>query len=259
MNLLQITRSLNHKGVELLISGHSFEASKVFQMALQLLTNGVTEEDEDGGGQNNDTVNGFVAELDLSSQNRSVVQDLQVAHEVAAEDEDGGGEENDDKVATFPSLISAVRTAPLSRTSKPTTSLSATTLSVPEVTDEAISQQSSALLFNWALCFHREGMLGNGVSLKKAAYLYVTCLQTLRLNMADTSKQTLNSILTVLALNNQAQIHYELCEYSESCSCMAQVTSMLKRTSNLTLTLKRKMAEEMHINTILSLTAAPAA
>jgi hypothetical protein len=79
--------------------------------------------------------------------------------------------------------------------------------------------------------------------------------------MAAKSKQNLSSVLAMLVLNNQAHIHYELCEYSESCRCMAQVTSILTTTPGLgccILTLKKALAE-LHFNTMLSPTAAHAA
>jgi tetratricopeptide (TPR) repeat protein len=222
MNLLQNTRSLNNQGVELLVSGKSSEASKTFKLALQLLASDEEAKYETDGERYDEKVNEEVPELDLS-QSLSVVPDLQADH--------------------FFVYNQAI------------TIMEAT---VTNVNDEAISQHSYAILFNLALCFHREGMLGSKKLLVKAAFLYAKCLQILSLDVTANSEQIPSStVLAVVALNNQAQIHHELSEHSNALSCMAQVTSMLKRTPSLkcfTLSLKKAL-EEILLNTKLSSSA----
>ena len=207
-----------------MILGQPSEASKAFQSALQLLAS--TEANDSLTVPSNaflkldDDVPEFVL-----GQSRFIIPDLQAKH-----------------FFVYNHAITIT---------EPT---------VPKVSDETISQHSSAVLFNWALVFHREGMLGSEGFLKKASLLYARCLHILSLSVAVQFKQT-TSVLAMLAFNNQAQIHYELCDYSESSKCMAQATSILQRTPNLeccTLSLG-DVTEEIYLNTMLSPTAAAAA
>jgi hypothetical protein len=223
MSTLQKTRSLNNQGVELLILGQSSAASTAFKDAIQLLGSEVAE--DNGGGQNGENVlNDQIPELALG-QSQSAVPDLQAQ--------------------CFFVYNQAI------------TILEGTVL---QCNDETISLHSSVILFNWALVFHREGMLGNEKALKKAWFLYARCLKVLSLSATAQSKQS-SGYLALLALNNQAQIHYELCDYAESYNCMAQVADMINRTPSLeysTLTL-RNAVKEIYLNTMLSPTAAHAA
>jgi hypothetical protein len=229
MPILQQIHALNNQGVELLMSSQSSGASEVFQGALQLLVRTVGGDE----GRQND-VNVHISDarkLDndvpefVLGQSHSVVPDLQAKH-----------------FFVYNHAITIM---------EPT---------VPKCNDETISQLSSAVMFNWALVFHREGMLGSEGSLKKASLLYARCLQILSLSAAVQSKQP-TTVLAFLALNNRAQIHYELCDYSESCSCMTHVTRILETAPNLECCLltSRIVVEEIYLNTMLSPTAAQAA
>jgi hypothetical protein len=76
-----------------------------------------------------------------------------------------------------------------------------------------------------ALVFHHDGRLGREQSLKTAALLYGMAVQLLaRSTMPDDISAT---ILTLLALNNKAQIHYDQCEYIQSIECMIIVSDII--------------------------------
>ena len=83
---------------------------------------------------------------------------------------------------------------------------------------------SATLLFNLALSFHEQGRKGKGSLLKKALLLYRLSLQLLQ----DCERATANtSLLQVVAMNNLANCHYELCEYALSQNCAAELTNVL--------------------------------
>jgi hypothetical protein len=48
------------------------------------------------------------------------------------------------------------------------------------------------------------------------------------------------TILTLLALNNKAQIHYDQCEYAQSIDCMQNVSKIMGSGRGLTSTLRHK-------------------
>jgi hypothetical protein len=127
----------------------------------------------------------------------------------------------------------------------------------PALTNGMLCYYSSVVLFNWALTLHREGMLGRETYLKKAASVYVRCFQVLP---AMKSSEQTSSILTLLVLNNLAQIHFELCEYSECSHCLKQVRSLLAVAGYMDCcVLTSKDSDELFLNTMLSPTAAQAA
>jgi hypothetical protein len=166
MTTLPRPRGLNNQGAELLISGRSSEALKAFQSALHLLASAVAK---DNGGEGNVIIHiSTVCKLDNDvpefalGQSCSVVPaDLHTEHFFVYNQ-----------------------------------AITITEPSIPNCNNETISQLSSAVLFNLALLFHREGMIGSEVSLKKASSLYARCLEALSLNAAVQSKQT----TTVLAI-----------------------------------------------------------
>ena len=228
MTTLQQVRCLNNQGVDLLISGQPSGASKAFQSALQLMASMATDDDDEGRV---DVHIMGVLKLDdevpdlVLGQSRSIVPDLQAEH-----------------FFVYNYAIAIM---------EPT---------VPKCNYETISQLSSAVMFNLALVFHRKGILDSGVSLKKASLLYTKCLEALSLSTAVQFKHT-TTVLALLALNNQAQIQYELRDYAESSRCMTHVTSILETTSNLECSLltTRNVVQEIYRNTMLWPTAAHAA
>jgi hypothetical protein len=126
--------------------------------------------------------------------------------------------------------------------------------------EEMLSLYSAIVLFNLALAFHHDGSLGREQSLKTAALVYGMTVQLLaRSNMPDDISAT---ILTLLALNNKAQIHYDQCEYIQSIDCMLIVSEIiLDSADGLRSALNPKDVEGLMLNIILmnAPTAAPAA
>jgi hypothetical protein len=126
--------------------------------------------------------------------------------------------------------------------------------------EEMLSLYNAIVLFNLALAFHHDGSLGREQSLKTAALLYGMTVQLLaRSNNPDDISAT---ILTLLALNNKAQIHYDQCEYNHSIDCMLIVSEIiLDSADGLRSALNPKDVEGLMLNSILmnAPTAAPAA
>jgi hypothetical protein len=126
--------------------------------------------------------------------------------------------------------------------------------------EEMLSLYSVIVLFNLALVFHHDGRLGREQSLKTAALLYGMVVQLLaRSTMPDDISAT---ILTLLALNNKAQIHYDQCEYIQSIDCMIIVADIiLDSAQGLRSALNPKDVEGLMMNIILMNVpaAAPAA
>jgi hypothetical protein len=126
--------------------------------------------------------------------------------------------------------------------------------------EEMLSLYNAIVLFNLALAFHHDGSLGREQSLKTAALLYGMTVQLLaRSNNPDDISAT---ILTLLALNNKAQIHYDQCEYIQSIDCMLIVSEIiLDSADGLRSALNPKDVEGLMLNIILmnAPTAAPAA
>jgi hypothetical protein len=129
-------------------------------------------------------------------------------------------------------------------------------------TDETLSLYSIAIvLFNSALASHTEGTaLGRDKSLMKASVLYSLVVKFLnsRTMLDDTS----TAILTLLALNNKAQIHYDQCEYVHSVDCMNQISKIMgSRVGGLHSALNRKDINGLMLNVMLLIapTAAQAA
>jgi hypothetical protein len=100
-----------------------------------------------------------------------------------------------------------------------------------------------------ALASHLEGRLGSEKSLKKAALLYSMTVQLLaRFAMPDGISA---SMLTLLALNNEAQIHYDQCEYIQSVDCMAAISKMMDGIHGIYSTLNPKDVEGLMLNVML--------
>jgi hypothetical protein len=91
--------------------------------------------------------------------------------------------------------------------------------------DEMLSLYGAIVLFNWALTSHREGRLGREKSLKKASLLYSVVEQLL--TRCTIPQDASTTILTLLATNNKAQIHYDQCEYVQSVDCMKSILTIM--------------------------------
>jgi hypothetical protein len=94
------------------------------------------------------------------------------------------------------------------------------------------------VLFNLALASHWEGTataLGRDKLLLKASVLYSLVVQLLNRKIMPEDAST--NILTLLALNNKAQIHYDQCEYVQSVDCMKNISKIMDSSSGLHSTL----------------------
>jgi tetratricopeptide (TPR) repeat protein len=115
--------------------------------------------------------------------------------------------------------------------------------------EEMISLYYAIVLFNWALAYHRQGRLGCEKSLKKASQLYSIAVQLL--HAATMTDDMAASILTLLALNNKAQIHYDQCEYIQSVDCMEKISQIMGGVHGVRSTLNPEDVEGLMLNVML--------
>jgi hypothetical protein len=114
---------------------------------------------------------------------------------------------------------------------------------------EMLSLYNTIVLFNLALLVHREARLGRPKSLKKAALLYKMTLERLLSSpMPDDMSATM---LTLFALNNKAQIHYDLCEYLQSVDCMEAISKIMGDVHGVHCTLGPEDVEGLMLNVML--------
>jgi hypothetical protein len=64
-------------------------------------------------------------------------------------------------------------------------------------------------------------------------------------------EDTSTSVLTLLALNNKAQIHYDQCEYIQSGHCMKTISDIMGRIRGLHSTLNHEDFEGLLFNMML--------
>jgi hypothetical protein len=95
-----------------------------------------------------------------------------------------------------------------------------------EESEATISLYIAVVLFNLALASHSRGIaLGRDALLKKASVLYSLVVELLNRHTMPEDKST--TILTLLALNNKAQIRYEQCDYVQSIDCMRYISQIV--------------------------------
>jgi hypothetical protein len=189
MNSIKYACSLNNQGVDLLVSGESKRAMTVFQSALNLLKKAIHIAPETGS----------CTEMNMSCDEASLpfcestltVSGLQGPHCYVYDH----GIMIHDKVDCH--------------------------------TEETITLYIAIVLFNLALASHSEGTaLGQDKSLTKASVLYSLVLRLLS-GSCTMPKGPSTAILTVLALNNKAQIHYDQCAYAQSVDCMKEISKIM--------------------------------
>lgn len=73
-----------------------------------------------------------------------------------------------------------------------------------------LSFYSSVVLFNLALCFHKQGVKGRSKMIQQALNLYMFTLQLLA--DSETLQNQVTIMIEALVLNNKANCHYELCD-----------------------------------------------
>jgi hypothetical protein len=115
--------------------------------------------------------------------------------------------------------------------------------------DEMLALFTAIVLFNLALTTHRQGILGSEKSLKKASLLY--SLAEKLLTRCTIPEDASTTILTLLALNNKAQIHYDQCEYLHSVDCMKTILKIMGSVQDLYFTLSHEDLEGILLNVVL--------
>jgi hypothetical protein len=115
--------------------------------------------------------------------------------------------------------------------------------------DEMLALYTAIVIFNWALTSHRQGILGSDKSSKKASLLY--SLAEKLLARCTIMENTSTTILTLLALNNKAQIHYDQCEYVQSVDCMKAILKIMGSVKGLYSTIGHGDLEGILLNILL--------
>lgn len=114
--------------------------------------------------------------------------------------------------------------------------------------DAILAMFSAIILFNLALTCHSAGCTGRESALKRATVLYRMSIQLLQ-NCATCGSAPL--ILSILALNNRAQIHYEHCDYVQSKHCLKEMSRVMLDTQSLYTALPEKDVEGLLLNVML--------
>jgi hypothetical protein len=101
-----------------------------------------------------------------------------------------------------------------------------------------------------ALASHSEGTaLGQAKLLKKASVLYSLVVQLL--NRDTIPQDAFTTILTLLALNNRAQIHYDQCEYDQAVDCLKNVALIMGGVPGLHSALNQKDIDGLQLNVMV--------
>jgi hypothetical protein len=213
MNSIKYACSLNNQGVDLLVSGESSRAMEVFQSAVGLLTKAVNDVAETTSCTK---VDQFCDDASLPyCESTSTVSGLQDLHCYV--------------------YNHGIMIAPGN---------------VNGETEVMLSICIAIVLFNLALVSHCEGTaLGGDKLLKKASVLYSLVVQLLSRSAMPMDAST--SILTVLALNNKAQIHYDQCEYVQSVDCMQNISTIMGGCRGLHSALSHEDIQGLQLNVML--------
>jgi hypothetical protein len=210
MNSIKYACSLNNQGVELLVSGESPEAMKVFQCAVGLLKMAVHEAETTSC-----TAVNISASLPFC-QSTSTVSGLQGLH-----------------CYVYDHGIMILDNG-----------------NVNVDTEQTISHYIAIALFNSALVSHSEGTaLGQEKAMIKASKLYSLVGQLVA--SSTIPEDTFTPILTLLALNNKAQIHYAQCEYVQSVDCMKTISNIMGSVRGLHSALNHEDTEQLFLNVML--------
>jgi hypothetical protein len=222
MNSIKCACSLNNQGVNLLVSGESARAMKVFHSAVNLLKMAVHDAETISC-----TTEMNITACDEASlpfcESTSTVSGLQGLH-----------------CFVYDHGIMIPGNA------------------VNGETEVMISLYVAIVLFNLALASHCEGItLGRAKLLKKASTLYSLVVQLLtRCAMPEDTSTT--TILTLLALNNKAQIHYDQCDYIESVDCMKYISKIMGKLPGFNFALSHEDLEGLLLNVIFLITPSAA-
>jgi hypothetical protein len=220
MNSIMHACILNNQGVDLLVAGESSRAVSAFQSAVGLLK-AALHEDEKNICTGMDQSDDHVSLPFCEST--STVSGLQGIHHGYVYNHS----------IMIPGNVSNV------------------------VSERTISLLSAVVLFNLALTSHSQGkVLGRAKLLRKASVLYSLVVQLL--TTCTMPEDAATTILTPLALNNKAQIHYDQCEYVESVDCMKNVSHIICSGSGLHSALSHGVLKGLLLNVMLMSTPSAA-
>jgi hypothetical protein len=212
MNSIKNACSLNNQGVDLLVSGESTRAREVFQSALSLFKQAEAEAETTSCTEMN----------------------------IPCDDSSPPFWESTSKVSGLQGLNCFVYDHGVIISDN-----------VNCDTDETrISLYVAIVIFNSALASHSEGAaLGQEKALMKASTLYSLVVQLL--TRTTILQDTSTTILTMLALNNKAKIHYDQCEYVQSVDCMKNISKIMCTNRGLHSSLNHEDLEGLLLNVLL--------
>jgi hypothetical protein len=202
---------LNNHGIKLLVAGHSQEAMNSFQNALA----GIKEVVSDQNPR-------FDCEASMSL---APTQRL---------------------ISESPLILQALQTDQSFVYNRPLVIEEVTAVAIDDL-DSTLALLSAAILFNLALCCHQVGGAGQEKALKRASVLYRMSLQLLQ----NCEANECTTVICLLALNNRAQIHYELCDYSQSGHCLKQISKIMHDDIRLHESLNAADLEGLLLNVML--------
>jgi hypothetical protein len=123
-------------------------------------------------------------------------------------------------------------------------------LTTNEESVEMLPLYSAIVLFNLALASHQQGrLLGHEKSLKNASHLYSVTAKILSGSTVMKNMSTI--ILTLLALNNQSQIHRDQCEHIQFVECLKAVSKIMGSVKVLHFVISQEDLRGLLLNTML--------
>jgi hypothetical protein len=121
---------------------------------------------------------------------------------------------------------------------------------ISDNTGETTYLYIAIVLFNLALASHSEGTaLGREKSLTKASLLYGLVAQLL--SRCKILENAFTAILTLLALDNRAQMHYDQCVYIQSADCMKTISKFTGNVRVLHSALNQEAVQGLLLNVML--------
>jgi len=223
MNSLQLSCRKNNEGVELLVNQKPQEAMLAFQDALASIKNAVNDEHVEAPSSES-----------ISSSEQIPIEPIKSVLSIQASTTSAG--------------LSAMACTYVY--DKPIV-LQETSMSNDQ--ESMLTFYSAAVLFNLALACHQVGRNGKESALKRAALLYRMSSQLLQNCQANgvTGLGATPVILSLLALNNRAQIHYEHCDYGVSSQCLREMSRVLTDAHFLYSALPEADVEGLLLNVML--------
>ena len=116
-----------------------------------------------------------------------------------------------------------------------------------------VATASTYIIFNFALTCHVVGkQTGRERYMIRAMRLYELTLKVLHTaqSSSDCSPHEMHSVLKCLALNNLAQIHYELCDYRSSQLCHDSLYTLLITIKHMDTYLDENEIEDIMLNLV---------